>query len=36
MDSVLADFDSQLGGLTKANPQALLQRLQRNAQAALG
>jgi len=36
MDSVLADFDSQLGGLAKANPQALLQRLQRNAQAALG
>jgi multiple sugar transport system substrate-binding protein len=36
MDSVLADFDSQLGGLAKANPQTLLQRLQRNAQAALG
>jgi multiple sugar transport system substrate-binding protein len=36
MDSVLSDFDSQLGGLATADPQAILDRLQKNAQAALG
>jgi multiple sugar transport system substrate-binding protein len=36
MDSVLADFDSQLLGLASADPKAILQRLQKNAQTALG
>ena len=35
MDSVLADFDSQLQGLANGNPKAILQRLQRNTEAAL-
>jgi multiple sugar transport system substrate-binding protein len=36
MDSVLADFDTGLQGLATGNPQAILQRLQKNTQAALG
>jgi multiple sugar transport system substrate-binding protein len=36
MDSVLADFDTQLQQLSSADPQAILQRLQKNTQAALG
>ncbi len=36
MDSVLADFDTQLQQLSTGDPQAILQRLQKNAQAALG
>lgn len=36
VDSVLSDFDSQLGGLAKGNPQAILQRFQTNLTAALG
>lgn len=35
MDSVLADFDSQLQGLAAGDPKAILQRLQRNVEAAL-
>ena len=35
MDSVLADFDSQLQGLATGDPKAILQRLQQNASAAL-
>src|SRR5262245_58104954 len=35
MDSVLADFDSQLQGLAKGNPKAILQRLQTNTETAL-
>jgi multiple sugar transport system substrate-binding protein len=35
MDSVLKDFDSQLQGLTTADPKAILQRLQQNVEAAL-
>ena len=35
MDSVLSDFDSQLGGLASGNPQAILQRFQQNLSAAL-
>jgi multiple sugar transport system substrate-binding protein len=35
VDSVLSDFDSQLGSLATGNPQAILQRLQTNLQAAL-
>jgi multiple sugar transport system substrate-binding protein len=36
MDSVLSDFDSQLQGLAKGDPKAILQRLQQNVSAALG
>jgi multiple sugar transport system substrate-binding protein len=36
MDSVLADFDTSLQGLATGNAQAILQRLQKNTQAALG
>jgi len=36
MDSVLADFDSQLQGLANGNPKAILQRLQQNVATALG
>jgi multiple sugar transport system substrate-binding protein len=36
MDSVLADFDSQLQGLATGDPKAILMRLQSNATAALG
>jgi multiple sugar transport system substrate-binding protein len=35
MDAVLADFDSQLQGLTAGDPKAILQRLQGNVTAAL-
>jgi multiple sugar transport system substrate-binding protein len=35
VDSVLSDFDSQLGGLASGNPQAILQRFQTNLSAAL-
>jgi len=35
MDSVLADFDSQLQGLATADPKAILQRLQQNTETAL-
>jgi len=35
VDSVLSDFDSQLGGLASGNPQAILTRLQTNLAAAL-
>ena len=36
MDSVLADFDAKLQGLATGDPKAILQDLQKNAQAALG
>jgi multiple sugar transport system substrate-binding protein len=36
MDSILADFDTGLQGLATGNPQAVLQRFQKNAQSALG
>lgn len=36
MDSVLADFDAQLQGLAAGNPKAILDSLQKNAQATLG
>jgi multiple sugar transport system substrate-binding protein len=36
MDSVLADFDTGLQALANGNPKAILQRLQKNAQTALG
>ncbi|MEV0395620.1 sugar ABC transporter substrate-binding protein [Polymorphospora rubra] len=36
MDSVLVDFDAQLGGLASGDPKAILQNLQRNTEAALG
>jgi multiple sugar transport system substrate-binding protein len=36
VDSVLSDFDSQLGGLASGSPQAILQRFQQNLTAALG
>jgi multiple sugar transport system substrate-binding protein len=36
MDSVLADFDTGLQGLAGGNPKAVLQRLQKNTEAALG
>lgn len=36
MDSVLADFDTALQGLSSGEPKAILQRLQRNTEAALG
>ncbi len=36
MDSVLADFDTGIQGLKTGDPAAILQRLQTNAQAALG
>jgi multiple sugar transport system substrate-binding protein len=36
MDSVLADFDTGLQGLASGDPKALLQRVQKNTQAALG
>jgi len=35
VDSVLSDFDSQLGGLASGNPQAILQRFQQNLSTAL-
>jgi len=35
MDSVLADFDSQLQGLATGDPKAILQRLQQNTETAL-
>jgi multiple sugar transport system substrate-binding protein len=35
MDSVLADFDSQLQGLANGNPKTILQRLQTNTETAL-
>ena len=35
MDSVLADFDSQLQGLVKGNPKTILERLQKNVDTAL-
>ncbi len=35
MDSVLADFDSQLQGLATGDPKAILSKLQENATAAL-
>jgi multiple sugar transport system substrate-binding protein len=35
VNSVLSDFDSQLGGLANGNPQAILQRLQNNLASAL-
>jgi multiple sugar transport system substrate-binding protein len=35
MDNVLKDFDSQLQGLTTADPKAILQRLQQNVETAL-
>ncbi|WP_371871364.1 extracellular solute-binding protein [Phytohabitans rumicis] len=36
MDSVLADFDAGLQGLTNGDPKALLARVQKNTQSALG
>ncbi|MFC6017320.1 extracellular solute-binding protein [Plantactinospora solaniradicis] len=36
MDSVLADFDTGLQGLDRGDPKALLERVQKNTQAALG
>jgi multiple sugar transport system substrate-binding protein len=36
VDSVLSDFDSQLGGLASGSPQAILQRFQQNLSTALG
>jgi multiple sugar transport system substrate-binding protein len=36
MDSVLADFDAGLAGLASGDPKALLQRVQKNTQAAIG
>ena len=36
MDSVLVDFDSQLGGLATADPKKLLATLQQNTAASLG
>lgn len=36
MDSVLADLDTGLQGLANGNPQAILQRFQKNAQTAIG
>ena len=35
VDSVLSDFDSQLGGLASGSPQAILQRFQQNLSSAL-
>jgi multiple sugar transport system substrate-binding protein len=36
VDSVLADFDSQLGGLATGSPDAILKKVQTNLSAAIG